>query len=69
MPEVYVYMIPLPDGINSFTTPCADGYTVYIDPRLDKDRQMKAYMHELEHIAGKDFEGVDVQDMERRARL
>lgn len=62
--DVYVYMQPLPYGLKSFVTPCADGYTVYIDPRLDPESQMKAYRHELEHIEKNDFERKDVQGIE-----
>ena len=65
MEDVYVYMQQLPDGLKSFVTPCADGYTVYIDPRLDKESQIKAFKHEIEHIARNDFESTAVQVIER----
>lgn len=66
--DVFVYLRQLPDGIRSFATPCADGYTVYIDSRLDKEGQIRAYKHELAHISGSDFEShSDVQTIECRA--
>lgn len=64
--NVYIYMQPLPFGLKSFATPCSDGYTVYIDPRLDSAAQLRAYQHELEHIENGDFEGSDVSEIEAR---
>lgn len=62
--EIYIYMQPLPRGLKSFATPCSDGYTVYIDPRLDRESQLQAYRHELDHIRKGDFEKKDVQEIE-----
>lgn len=62
--NVYIYMQPLPSGLKSFATPCSDGYTVYIDPRLDREAQLRAYEHELEHIENGDFEKTTPQKIE-----
>lgn len=67
--EIYVYLVLLPDGINEMVAPSGTGYTVYIDERLDREHQMKAYAHALEHIQRNDFgEGGDVQQIESEAR-
>ena len=62
--DIYVYLRPLPEGINELVMPCADGYTVYIADRLDQEHQWKAYEHALRHIANNDFERTDVQEIE-----
>ena len=65
--DIYVYLRPLPEGINELVMPCADGYTVYIADRLDQEHQMKAYEHALRHIANNDFDKSDVQEIEAAA--
>ena len=62
--DIYVYLRPLPEGINELVMPCADGYTVYIADRLDQVHQLKAYDHALRHIANNDFDKTDVQEIE-----
>lgn len=62
--DVYVYMTQLPDGVKSFCTPCHGGYTMYIDPRLDREEQRKAYFHELRHITKNDFNNHNVKSIE-----
>ena len=60
----------LPDGIHEMVTPCADGYTIYINARLDREHQMKAYHHALQHILNGDFDADNirsVQEMEADA--
>lgn len=53
--DVYVYLVDFPDGIREAVTPCLGGYTVYIDKKLDRDSQMRAYEHAMLHIANDDF--------------
>lgn len=67
MDDVFVYYVDLPSGINEMVTPCLDGYTIYIDARLDNKEREKAYRHALFHIQSNDFEEDDVQTIELRA--
>lgn len=64
MDNIYVYCVPLPDGVNEMVTPCADGYTVYIDVHLDKEHRIDAYNHAVRHVTSGDFEKTDVQMIE-----
>lgn len=71
MDDVYVYLIDsLPPGVHEFVTPCADGYTVYIDIAMDEQHRLDAYNHALEHIRRGDFDAdatVTVQEIELAA--
>lgn len=66
MDDVYVYYADLPGGVTEMITPCADGYTVYLDTEClcDTDRRLRKYRHAINHIG--DFHGGDVQRIERR---
>lgn len=65
--DVFVYPVNLPDGINEFVVPCDQGYTVYIDARLDSFQFQRAYIHAVKHIENGDFEKTDVQQIEHDA--
>ena len=68
MDSIYVYQIKLPPQIKEMVTPCEDGYTVYIDRDLDRETQLKAYHHALEHIKNNDFASEeDIQAIEAKA--
>lgn len=54
--DIYVYLVDFPRGIRETVTPCYGGYTVYIDSKLDKASQLRAYHHALRHIERGDFE-------------
>ena len=55
--SVFVYLRnDLPPKMHEFVTPCADGYTVYIDAKLDREHQCRAYDHALKHIENGDFD-------------
>ena len=64
MDDVFTYFVPLPDGINEMVTPCADGFTVYIDSDLDEAHRIRAYNHAIRHITRGDFEKEDVGTIE-----
>ena len=70
MDDIFVYLIKLPDKINEIVTPCAEGYTVYIDVDLSEEERIKAYNHALAHIESGHFD-IDniktVQEMEIEA--
>ena len=64
---VFVYHVPLPDGVSEVVLPCPDGHTVYIDDRLGYEARIEAYRHALRHIKNRDFEKCDVQEIEAEA--
>lgn len=69
--SVFVYLRnDLPPKMHEFVTPCADGYTVYIDAKLDHEHQLRAYNHALKHIENGDYDidtGISVSDIEMKA--
>lgn len=67
MDDIYTYLIPLPPGINEIVLPCFEGYTIYIDSRLTREKQVRSYYHALGHIVNNDFEKADVQEIETNA--
>lgn len=67
MDQIYVYFVKLPLRVSEMVTPCLEGYTVYIDERLDEAHRLEAYQHALEHIKRHDFEKDDVQQIESEA--
>lgn len=68
MDNVYTYFADLPPKFNEIVVPCADGYTIYIDERLDRSQRIKAYFHALYHIKHNDFDSdLDADSIEKRA--
>lgn len=67
MDKIFTFITDLPDGINEMVTPCFEGFTVYIDSRLDEVGRLKAFQHAIEHIARGDFEKENVQSIENDA--
>jgi len=64
MADTYTYLLDLPDGVNEMVCPCLDGFTIYINARLDHEHQQQAYRHALRHIERNDFEKEDVGAIE-----
>ena len=67
MDNVFTYLVDLPDGIREFVRPCADGFTIYVDEKLDDAHRQKAYQHAIQHIQNDDFSKTDVQEIEYEA--
>lgn len=67
MDRIYIYLIDLPTKIHEMVTPCADGYTIYINARLSQTGMIEAYDHAIFHINHHDFEREDVQSIEETA--
>ena len=68
MDRIFTYLVDLPTGINEMVTPCADGYTVYINARCSDAVQRKAYAHALRHVERDDFHSTKpVQQIETEA--
>ena len=66
--DIYVYLTELPGCINEMVTPCAGGYTIYIDERLSDQGRIEAYMHAIGHIQRNDFDsGCSASSIERTA--
>ena len=50
---------------NEVVTENEDGsYTIFINSRLNYEKQMKSYLHAMKHITGDDFQKDDVQSIE-----
>lgn len=64
MDDVYVYLLPFDGPIHEAVTPCADGHTIYIDSRLDREHQLRVLEHALAHIRRMDFDGEDADLIE-----
>lgn len=64
MPEIYHYVVPLPEGINESIMPCYDGYTIYTADRLTSEERKRAFNHALSHIYRKDWDKKSVQMIE-----
>lgn len=60
------YQVILMDmTVNEVVTENEDGsYTIFINSRLNYEKQMKAYLHAMKHITGDDFQKDDVQNIE-----
>ena len=60
------YQVILMDmTVNEVVTENEDGsYTIFINSRLNYEKQMKAYLHAMKHIMGDDFQKDDVQSIE-----
>lgn len=67
----YVFVYLLDDmPVNEMVTPCAEGYTIYINAKLDHEHQVRAYEHALKHIEDGDFDVnnmASVQEIESKA--
>lgn len=51
--------------VNEVVTENEDGsYTIFINSRLNYEKQMKSYLHAMKHITGDDFQKDDVQKIE-----
>lgn len=60
------YQVILMDmTVNEVVTENEDGsYTIFINSRLNYEKQMKSYLHAMKHITGDDFQKETVQSIE-----
>ncbi len=66
--DVNVYLMDFPVRGNEMVTENEDGsYTILINARLSDEGRLRAYEHALRHIEANDFEGGNVQDIEKAA--
>jgi len=55
--DVNVVLLDLPGTIDGYTLANADtSYTIVINSRLNRERQLMAYQHEICHIQGGDYD-------------
>ena len=69
MHDVYVQVVPdLPVKMNGLVMEMADGtYTVFFQDTLTARRALETKGHEFDHIVYRDFEGCDVDQIEKIA--
>lgn len=64
--DVFVHLLPLP--VHGACTQNADGsYSVFLNANDSRERQEKAYRHELDHILNDDLHGENADEIERKA--
>lgn len=69
MGDIFTYLVDMPYGIGGHCNCNPDGsYTICINARWGYEEQKKAYLHELEHIKGNDFEKFEVGKIETNIR-
>lgn len=64
--DIFLYLYPLPEGVNETVTECYGGYNVVIDPRQSQEGMKRSYRHALHHIRY-DFGKDNVQLIETEA--
>lgn len=67
MVDVYVYEVDIHVKVSEAVVPCIDGYTVYINRNLPRNRRISALEHAVRHILRGDFEKPDAGEIEVEA--
>lgn len=67
MVDVYVYEVDIHGKVSEAVVPCIDGYTVYINRNLPRNRRISALEHAVRHILHGDFEKPDAGEIEVEA--
>lgn len=63
--DYFVYFMPMHGSIGGFVTPNPDGtFSVYLNSRLSRERNVKSLEHEINHIVADDFSKTDVVEIE-----
>ena len=63
--DYFVYFMPMHGSIGGFVTPNPDGtFSVYLNERLSRERNMETMEHEIYHILHDDFSKPDVREIE-----
>lgn len=66
--DLYVYTVDLPPGVHEMVAPGTfDDYTIYLDIKDSIGKRLKHFTHAIRHIAGRDFEKYDIQEIESAA--
>ncbi len=65
---IFTYYTDLPTTIGGFVVENGDmSYTIVLNSRLNHERNIISYEHELKHIVNNDFEKYNVQEIECKA--
>lgn len=63
--DYFVYFLPMHGSIGGYITPNDDGtFSVYLNARLSRERNIKTLEHERQHIINNDFCKTDVRQIE-----
>lgn len=68
MDDIFTYLVDIPGKTKEVVMPCLDGFTIYIDNKLDRQAQINAYNHAIKHIKSGDFDKEDVSIIELDVR-
>lgn len=69
MDSIYTYIVDMPPTVPEMVLPCEDGFTVYLNARLDYSSRVRAYLHALGHIVNHDWERTDADEIEYEAHM
>lgn len=57
MQSINTVLLNMPGTISAYTISNADmSYTIVLNARLNKERQLEAYFHEINHIKNGDYD-------------
>lgn len=63
--DYFVYFVPMHGSIGGYVTPNLDGtFSVYLNERLSREKNMKTMRHEYQHMVNDDFAKTDVAKIE-----
>ena len=67
--RTFVYTFPLPGILRESVSydVAEDTYTILINSNLSREQQLEAYEHAMRHIADRDFDKENVQEIEMAA--
>ena len=65
--DYFVRIVDLPCPVGGMVTPNDDGtFSVYINAKNSREKQIKSYAHEVDHIENDDFyTGKDIKEIEK----
>ena len=64
--DLFVRIVPNL-SVNEMSTPCENGYSVYIKEELPEEKKIEALYHAYVHKKSNDFGKCDIQDIESKA--
>ena len=63
--DYFVYFVPMHGSIGGYVTPNPDGtFSVYLNERLSREKNMKTMRHEYQHMVNDDFAKHDIAKIE-----
>lgn len=66
--EIRTVLADLPEEVGGYTVQDADDfYTIILNSRMNRDKNVLTYRHELRHIIGNDFKENDANEIEKEA--